>query len=138
MKDTELKRQRDRDLYKVYVRSLSARRFASIGEAADYARRQPAPQYYISARTASLLIGRLMAHQSLIGLNSNSRQRIWHLYDAYNAYLKAHPHCRLSRELVLEELVEHPAPQFFVSAGRAKHIIIYERRAAIKHMRTRR
>ena len=135
MKDTELKRQRDRDLYKVYVRSLSTRRFASIGEAADYARRQPAPQYYISARTASLLIGRLMAHQSLIGLNSNSRQRIWHLFDAYKRYLKAHPQCRLSREIILEELVEQPAPHFFVSPGRAKHIIIYERRAAVKRMR---
>lgn len=135
MKDTELKRQRDRDLYKVYVRSLSTGYFASIGEAADHARRQPAPQWYISARTASLLIGRIMAHQSLINLNSNSRQRIWYLYDAYRDYLKAHPGCTLSRELILEQLVEQPAPHFFVSAGRAKHIIIYERRAAIKRMR---
>ncbi|MBO4498764.1 MAG: hypothetical protein J5732_00730 [Bacteroidaceae bacterium] len=135
MKDTELKRQRDRDLYKVYVRSLSTGHFASIGEAADHARRQPAPQWYISARTASLLIGRIMTHQSLINLNSNSRQRIWYLYDAYRDYLKAHPGCTLSRELILEQLVEQPAPHFFVSAGRAKHIIIYERRAAIRRMR---
>ena len=135
MKDTELKRQRDRDLYKVYVHSLSTGHFASIGQAADYARRQPAPQWYISGRTASLLIGRIMAHQSLINLNSNSRQRIWFLYDRYRDYLKAHPGCTLSRELILEQLVEQPAPHFFVSAGRAKHIIIYERRAAIKRMR---
>lgn len=130
MKDTELKRLRDRDLYKAFVAGLRDNTFGSTAEAADFARRQTAPQYYISARTASLLISRIESRISLIDLNSNSRRRIWHIYSLYTEYLSRHPGCTTPRELILEEIVESPAPEFFVSLDRAKHIILYERKEA--------
>ena len=130
MKDTELKRMRDHDLYRTFTASLRDNTFISTDEAADYARRQPAPQYYISARTASLLIRKIEKRISLLDLNSNSRRRIWHIYSVYREYLKQHPGCTTSRELILEEIVENQAPEFFVSLGRAKHIILYERKEA--------
>lgn len=137
MKDTELKRKRDRDLYATYVRCLGERGFSSTDEAADYARMQQAPQFYISARSASLTIGRIMAHCSLIGMNATSRKRIWTLYDRYKAYLADHPGCTLSREVILEEIIDGTAPEYYISFDSARRIIINERRKA-RRQKTRR
>lgn len=129
---------RDHDLYMTFVAGIRENTFGSTAEAVDYARRQSAPQYYISARTASLLIGRIENRMSLMDLNSNSRRRIWHIYSLYLEYLRDNPGCTLPRELILEEIVEGPAPEFFVSHGRAKHIVLYERREARKNQRLKR
>ncbi len=134
VKDTELKRLRDRDLYRAFTQSLRERSFSSTSEAVDCARLRPAPQYYISARTASLLIGRIENHMSLVDLNSNSRRRIWRIYNEYQNYLKEHPGCHMPREIILEEIVESPAPEFYVSHDRAKHIILHERKEARKRI----
>jgi len=132
MKDTELKEMRDRDLYETYVKAIREKEFASMGDAAEYARLQPASQFYLSARTASLLIGRIESYISLIDLNDMSRKRIWELYDRYVSYRKENPFSGLTRERILEELVEQPAPEYYLSQGRAKHIIMYERRKVRK------
>lgn len=126
MKDTELKRLRDRDLYEVYRRGLEEGRFVSMRDAADYVRQQPAPQYYISSREASLQIGRIEARISLIGLNALSRRRIWRLYDNYVAFLNDNPDTELTRERILEILVDEPAPEFYIGAEMARKILQQE------------
>ena len=126
MKDTELKRQRDRALYEAYIKGLEEGRFASMRDAAEFVRQQPAPQFYISPREASLQIGRIEARISLIGLNSLSRRKIWDLYDRYVLYLRQHPDTSLTRERILEILVEEPAPQFYIGAEMARKILQQE------------
>lgn len=132
MKDTELKRKRDRDLFNKYRECLREQRFSSMAEAADYARKQTAPEYYISARTASLLVGRIEKGLSISNLNSNSRKRIKEIYAKYLEYKAHHPESRLSRETILEEIVEQPASEFFVSASRAYHIVMERRLSMLK------
>lgn len=129
MKDTELKRQRDADLYDVYKRGLETNSFANMSQAADYVIRQPAPQFYVSPREVSLAMGRLQRGMSLIALSPSSRRRFWQLKDNYDAYLEAHPDNHLSRERVLELLVEEPAPEFYLSWRSAREIL---RREMIK------
>lgn len=135
MKDTELKRLRDHDLYRTFMASLRDNTFGTTAEAADFARKQPAPQFYISARTASLLIGKIENRISLYELNSNSRRRIWQIHSLYREYLRQHPGCTTPRELILEEIVERPAPEYYVSLDRAKHIILYERKEARRRLK---
>ena len=133
MKDTELKRQRDRALYSVYVDGLEHGRFASMREAGRYASKHPAPRFFIEAEKASILVGRIMAKVSLINLNSNSRRLVWQLYYRYRQYLSEHPGCKLSRERVLEEIVMEPAPEFYLEPQRARKILQKE----IKKVRQR-
>jgi len=133
MKDTELKKQRDRALYAVYVNGLEQGRFASMREAGRYACKQPAPRFFIEAEKASILVGRIMAKVSLIDLNSNSRRRVWQLYFRYRHYLSEHPGCKLSRERVLEEIVMEPAPEFYLEPQQARKILQRE----IKKVRQR-
>lgn len=132
MKDTELKNKRDKDLYDEYRECLRHHSFPSMAAAADYARKRMAPEYYISARAASLLIGRLEKGLSISNLNSNSRKRIKEIYGRYLDYRTQHPECKLSREAILEEIVEQPASEFFVSASRAYHIVMERRMKLLK------
>lgn len=123
MKDTELKRQRDSDLYDVYMKGWDNHSFANWSQAADYVIKQSAPRFYVSPREVSLAIGKLQRGISLIALSSSSRRRIWQLIDNYEAYLAEHPDNKLSRERVLEILVDEPAPEFYLSWRSAREIL---------------
>ena len=133
MRDTELKRQRDKALYSVYVAGLELGHFASMREAGRYASKHPAPRFFIEAEKASILVGRIMAKVSLIDLNSNSRRRVWQLYRRYQQYLLSNPDCKLSRERILEEIVNEPAPEFYLEPQQARKILQRE----IKRVRQR-
>ena len=123
MKDTELKRRRDADLYQTYLNGLEAGAFGNMSQAAEYVIRQPAPRFYISSHEANLHIGKILSGVSLINLNSTSRRRAWKIYDDYMEYLVAHPGCSLSRERIIEHIVDEPAPEFYVSWTSARHIL---------------
>ena len=111
MKDQELRKLRDKAVYQVYLKGSEEGSLTSLRTAANYIRNHPAPRYYIDARTASLLIGRIEKHISLLNINSSSRRRIWQLYRRYCEYRKEHPESEMPREHVLEIIVEEPAPE---------------------------
>ncbi len=123
MKNTELKRLRDAALYREYVKGLEEGRFASMCEAAVYVVRRPAPRFYISAKEASNRISKFIAGGTRADSNSPSHRRISLLYERYQAYLSEYPGCRLSREAILEVLVQEAAPEFFIGWEAARQIL---------------
>lgn len=125
MRDVELKARRDRDLYRAYCQGLRKCKFATLRDAADYARKQPAPQFYISAREAMQHIGRINRGYSLEHLNPLARKRILFIYDLYMAYRREHPE-DTPREAI-EYVVEQPAPEFYIGAEMARKILLRER-----------
>lgn len=133
MKDNELRVIRNRALYETYKKGLEEGRFSSMRDAGRYVCRQPAPRFYISSEVASDIIGRIIARKSLINLNSCYRRRAWRLYDEYCKYLEEHPGCRLSRERVMEIIVEMPAPEFYIEPQHTRKILQKE----IKKVRAR-
>lgn len=133
MKDKELQDERNRDLYKKYIAGLEQGLFPKAGDAADYLSRCPAPRFYIDARKAVLLIGMIESRISLISLNSASRRRAWDLYERYIAYRNAHPDTKRHKVRILEEIVDEPAPEFYITRGSARKIL---RREIMKRKRT--
>lgn len=127
MRDTELKRKKAEALYSVYKRGLEEGRFDSLFGAGRFCATHPAPCFFISARQASLLLGRIQSKVSLIGLNESQRKMAWQLWFNYQRYLREHPETTLSRERILETLVEEPAPEFFITGDAARRIIRQER-----------
>ena len=123
MRDTELKRRKAEDLYSVYKEGLQGGRFASLYDAGRTIARSPAPCFYISAKRASLLIGRIKSRISLINLNDSQRRMVWRLWFDYQKYLSDNPGVSLSRELVLETLVDEPAPEFYISTEGARKML---------------
>lgn len=123
MRDTELKREKAEALYSVYKKGLQDGRFKSLFDAARAVSCSPAPRYYISAKRASLLIGRIEAHTSLINIHRSQRRQAWHLWFRYKAYLTEHPANNLSRERIMEILIDDPAPEFFLNTEGARKIL---------------
>ena len=123
MRDTELKRKKAEALYSVYKQGLQEGRFASLYDAGRAIASSPAPCFFISAKSASLLIGRINARVSLINLHASTRKMAWQLWFNYKDYLEKHPDNNLSRERILEMLVDEPAPEFYISTDGARKLL---------------
>lgn len=123
MRDTELKRKKADALYSVYKQGLQQGRFVSLYDAGKRISREPAPCFFISAKQASLLLGRISARVSLINLHASTRRMAWQLWFNYKAYLSSHPDNTLSRERVLEILVDEPAPEFYITTDGARRLL---------------
>lgn len=130
-KDTELKRRKADALYTVYKQGLQEGRFDSLFGAGRYCARHPAPCFYISPKQASLLIGRINSRISLINLNASQQRMAWRLWFDYRQYLSENEHTFLSRERVMEILVDQPAPEFYLTGDAARRIL----RGQIMHTR---
>lgn len=134
MRDTELKRRKAEALYSVYKEGLQKGRFASLYDAARVIAREQAPCFYISAKRASLLLGKIKARVSLINLNESQRKMAWQLWFNYRAYIERHPDNSLSRERILEMLVEEPAPEFYISTDGARKLLCEQIRRTRKRL----
>lgn len=127
MKDTELKAARDRDLFLCYQKALLNHDFRNQWEAIEYVRSHPAPRYYISPKSCSLLLGRIFAGKPIDRLNSLARKRIRRLESSYRQLVQGEGSMKgLSRERICEIIVDMPAPEFYVTHRYATRIISRE------------
>lgn len=115
MKDTTLIKKKRRDLYALYRKGLEEGRFSSMRDAGNYLATIPAPCFYTSPEAASLLVGRLLDGRSLSDLNSSKRRLVRRLHEEYKKYLSDHPGTKLSRVRIMNELVDRPAPEFYMT-----------------------
>lgn len=126
MKDTELKRQRDEALYRVYKQGLRTQHFMSMHEAADWCRMQPAPKYYLSSKNLVNYIKMLQCGYQLNSLHASTRRKVKHLFRMYIEYRKTHPEsATMSKDSICEILVDEPAPEFYI--GHDLAILILQR-----------
>lgn len=128
MRDNGLMCERDKDLYKVYLTALREQDLDSMYAAAEWCRNQPAPRFYISARSLYSYILRIEREYReygtviLGGLHRLSREKVLDLYEMYYEYMKEHPYCT-DRMSLCERLVEQPAPKFYLEVDRAYQIL---------------
>lgn len=138
MKDTELKEARDRDLFMCYQKALRENNFQDQWEAIEYVRRCPAPRFYISSKSCSLLLGKIFAGKRLERMHPLAYKRIRRLADMYKTYVSGENGMKgLSRERVCEVIVDMPAPEFYVSHLYATRIITKEMRKHNQQMERR-
>lgn len=131
MKDTELSLSQKRALYSTYIKGLEEGLFTSLRNAAEIVTKQPAPCFFISPKRASILVGMIQGGVSLVNLGHNTRRMAWQLFHNYKDYRREHPDCNLSRERILEILIDQPAPEFYLSPTAVRHILA----SAIKEAR---
>lgn len=115
MRDTRLKQLKRQDLYSLYRKGLAEGRFTSMRDAGIWLSTQPAPCFYTSPETAYKLIGRILAQHSLVDLNPSTRRMARRLYEDYKEHLRYHPDDKRSRVEIMNELVERPAPEFYMT-----------------------
>lgn len=130
MKDRYLLKMRNRALYEAYVKGISEHRFPNEREAVDFARRQPAPQFYMSSWRLTKYFIQIGRDRPMNRMNPNTRRKVRELWSRYLEYMRGHQGDKLSRIRVCELLVEQPAPEFYVCYDLAKKIIAMEKATA--------
>lgn len=133
MKPSDLKRKKALAIYEVYRRGLEEGRFSSMRNAGDWVASQPAPGYFIPAEKASLYMGMVQSGMSLSGFSESQRKLIRDLYRRYTEWMDAHPGNNLPRVCVMEEIVDSPAPEFYMTGEAARKIL----RGVIRDVRRR-
>lgn len=127
MKDTELRKEKDREIYSLYLKGLREQHFSNMHEAADWVRSQPASKFYISSKALVNYIG-AMKHGSIPPkMFSSNEKKIKILYQMYLDFVASNPDCKLSRERICEILVDEPAPMFFICHDSCMKAILRER-----------
>lgn len=123
MRDQQLKQRKRIDLYSLYKKGLDEGRFSSVLDAARYLCHHQAPCYYISPEQATLLIGRIIDGRGISDLSPSQRRMVIQLYYEYKRYLLLHPGTRNSRVRILNEIVDKPAPEFYMTEEAVRKII---------------
>lgn len=126
-KDTEMRQERDHELYLTYLRGLREQHFDYTYEAADWARNQPAPRFYVSSKALVNYIGAIAHGSQLPTMFSQNRKKMKLLYEMYLEFQALNPGNKLSRERICEMLVDEPAPMFYIGHESAMKIILRER-----------
>lgn len=122
MKDTFLREERDRDLFRCYMDALVRIGFKYQREAVDYVRTHPAPHYYVSPSVCASFMRRLDRGDRLKEINALARKKFRHIHDIYEK-LREGECADMSCERLCEMIVERPAPQFYIGYEHASNII---------------
>lgn len=134
MKDTDLRRRRDRDLYEAYVEGLRSGKMMTRQEAVDYARLHSAPRFYISGDYCRLIMGRKLAGLPTGCRNILSAKKFDDLWELFKREMDKGGR---TVEEVSERIVEMPAPSFYITWGCADKIIQKERKKAWERLLAR-
>lgn len=116
-----------RALYDSYVAILSSGECRTQSEAVDKARWSTAPSYFTSARNCNYILSKMYAGEPT-GLKDKDKIRKFDaLYCEAEAYREEHEEWP-GLYNVCREIVEHPAPEFFICHNTAKQMILKERK----------
>lgn len=122
VKDHELKNERDRDIYLTYLFGLREGIFDDLNDAALWVQRQPAPKFYVSAKSLVNYIAARQAGKDLSRMYYWNRLKMEYLYSMYLHETDGRS-CKIAKEILCEELVERPAPYFYISVNYVRKII---------------
>lgn len=126
MRDTRLKQLKRKGLYSLYKQGLLEGRFTSLRKASEWLSTQPAPCFYISPEQAYKGIGWIKANRSLVHFNASQRRLLRRLWNDYKEYLESHPDNKRSCIDIMDELVQRPAPEFYMEPAAIRRMLAEE------------
>lgn len=127
MKDTELRRERDREVYAAYQRCLEEKDCESMKAVAHEVSMMRAPKFYISSKSLANYFRELENGTISKSLHPGTRAKVQELYRRYIRFKKEHPRCELPRERICEILIDEEAPSFYIGEAYIIGILQKER-----------
>lgn len=121
-----------RSLYDSYVAVLESGECATQYEAIERARKSPAPSYFTSEKRCAECLSRMYAGRPVALRDSDKIRKFQALYEEAERYREEHGWPGLS--VVCREIVERPAPEYFICHNSAKQMILGERRRRQEEM----
>ena len=122
-KSIDLRLERDMALFVAYKQSLSANTFRTQDDAVDFARKSPAPRFYIDGFFARIVLRRMLNGQPPGVTGKNTLRKFEELLKRYIESEKQNLFPGMNFKAICNILVEQPAPEFYISRRTARAII---------------
>lgn len=122
----ECAQERERHLLYTYFRYIASCRHVRMSDAFRVAAEQPAPRFWVSARTAAIVISKIERGDTLAAMRPNKREMFMEIYRRYKLMRKQEP--TVAPQHLIRKIVVQPAPKSYLSQYSAKIIIIRARK----------
>ena len=123
MRDMNLRKSRDLELFFAYQRALKEHDFSDQREAVDYVRKHEAPRWFVSKEFCAAVISSWQRGSDFYKMRNNKRRKFRALYDLYQKLKNEFPYCALNHLDLCAAIVEMPAPEWFIDHQLASRII---------------
>lgn len=97
--------------------------------------KEPAPRFYVTAKQAYQVIARMVkGNFEMVNMMKPIRRRMYYtLYDEFVALCEKPSFYNKSVWYIIQHAVERPAPEFYISSERARHIRCWLKKGTINH-----
>jgi hypothetical protein len=129
----EFSRERAQDLLQAYFRQLAAAPYIRMPDIYRAVAAAPARRFYVSTPRAAAVIAAMTRGDTLDHMCPNKRDMFYEIYRRYTRLRQRHPRWSCTR--LCREIVEQPAPKFYISPGTARILIINEKKRHFKRSR---
>lgn len=123
MRDTMLREQRDKALFKAYQIALQENDFSNQREAVDFVRKNSAPRWFVSKEFCAAVISSWLRGKDFCKMRINKRRKFIALFDLYKKLKSELPFSAFTHLDLCAVIVEMPAPEWFIDRQLASRII---------------
>ena len=123
MKDTMLRQQRNRALFKAYQSALETESLESQREAVNFVRTHPAPKWFVSKEFCAAVLSSRLRGEDKYKMRKQTKRKFDALMQLYLEKKKEFPYCGMCHLALCEAIVEMPAPEWFLGYEMAAKII---------------
>ena len=123
-------------LYEAYVKTLESGECVTQYEAIEVARKSTAPCYFTSEKHCADIISRMYSGKPTMLRNADKIRKFQAIYEEVERYKEEHDEWP-GLFSVCREIVERPAPEFFICHNTAKQMILEERKKRVAEMTRR-
>jgi hypothetical protein len=123
MKDTMLRRHRDKALFLAYQKALQENNFSDQRQAVEYVRKHEAPRWFVSKEHCAAVIGCWLRGKDFYKMRPNKRRKFLAIFDIYKKLKQEFPFSTLNHLDLCAAIIEMPAPEWFLDQQMASRII---------------
>lgn len=105
-----------------YVRYINSCRYIKIPEAYAQIVLMPSARFWVSGTRAAVVVSNIIKGATLEGMRPSKREMFKEIYRRYLTLKEQRPEEPLAR--LVDDVVNQPAPKFYLSAGSARAIIL--------------
>ena len=114
--------ERNEDIMRAYMEEIGRCDQIYLPQVFDNIVNAPSKRFWVSAERAAIVISSMMRGDTLEAMRPTKREMFREIYRRVKILQEKHPEMSIS-EMVLQ-VVQEPAPKFYLTAGSAK-VIIY-------------
>lgn len=123
-----------RALYESYLAVFRSGECETQFEAIDRARKSPAPHFFTSAQNCAKVVAKMLKGEPTGLKNPDKIRKFEELCARVEKYIEENPEevAKYGMPTICEEIVNQPAPEFYICHNTAKQIILHQRKRQIE------